>query len=188
MANLVARKQYGAQTGQVAGNNGNSKEGVLIWQKPNPGWLTCNIDAAVFERDGKSSLGCVLRDDQGQFKAGYGGFWVGIVDHKHAEALAFKEALSWLKKKKLSYVHLELDSLGVVQDFKGKEMDSSYMGAIIEKCRTIFKDLRSYSVYYVRRSANSVAHVLAREIGSVFECKEWCDVLFFLIDVLNLDL
>lgn len=117
--------------------------------------------------------------------AGYRGSWVGIVDPKHAEALAFKEALPWLNKKKLSCVHLELDSLGVVLAFKGKEMDSSYMGAIIKECRTIFKELRSCSVYYERRSPNSVAHAFARETISISECKEWCDAPFFLISVLN---
>lgn len=30
----------------------NDREGVLIWQKPKLGWLSCNVDAAVFEDKG----------------------------------------------------------------------------------------------------------------------------------------
>lgn len=64
----------------------------------------------LFDRDGKSSIGCVLRNDQGQFMAGYGGSSVVVVNPKHADALTFKEALSWLKKMRISYVHIQLDS------------------------------------------------------------------------------
>lgn len=177
-----------AQSNQVMHKKLNDREGVLVWKKPELGWFSCNIDAAVFEREGRSSFGCVLRNDQGQFIAAYGGFWAGIVDPKIAEALAFKEALSWLKRRRCSDVHIELDSLAVVQAFESNSKDSSYLGAIIEDCHSIVKDLGSYSVYFIRRSANTVAHVLARETGSMSEWKEWCDVPFFLIDVLHSDL
>ncbi|XP_074363333.1 uncharacterized protein LOC141703795 [Apium graveolens] len=95
----------------------NDREGVLVWRRPDLGWLVCNVDAAVFKTGGRSSFGCVLRNDQGHFVAGYGGFWTGIVDPKVAEALTFKEALSWLKRKGISCVNIELDSLAVVQAF-----------------------------------------------------------------------
>ena len=58
----------------------------------------------------------------------------------------------------------------------------------MEDCRSLIKDLRSYSVYLIRRSANSVAHALAREAGSLSDHKEWCDLPSFLFDVLMLDL
>lgn len=119
-----------AQTSQESHWKLNEREGVLVWRRPGPGWLVCNVDAAVFERSGRSSFGCVLRNDQGQFVAGYGGFWPGIVEPKVAEALAFKEALSWLKRRGISCVYIELDSLNVVQAFDSKTRDSSYVGEI----------------------------------------------------------
>lgn len=164
----------------------NDREGVQVWRKPDPGWLLCNVDAAIFEGSGKCLFGCLIRDDQGRFVAGYGGCLIGVTDPKHAEILAFKETLSWLKKLQVSQVHIELDSLVVVQAFDEKKTDSSYFGSIIDDCFS--KDLRSYSVYFVRRSANSAAHVLAREAGLLSKRKEWFDVPFFLIDVLSLDL
>lgn len=150
--------------------------------------MSCNVDAAVFERSGKSSFGCVLRNDKAQFVAGYGGSWVRVVNPKHVEALAFKEALSWLNKKRIPLVHIELYSLAVVQAFESKQLDSLYLGSIIEECHSIVKDLRSYSVYFVRRSANSAAHIIAREAGSMSDRKEWLSMPSFLIDVLSSDL
>lgn len=60
---------------------------------------------------------------------------------KIAEALAFREALSWLKTLQISRVFIELDSLCVVQAFHGKTKDSSYLGSIISDCSLIVKDL-----------------------------------------------
>lgn len=69
------------------------------------------MDAAVFSNNGHNSFGCVIRNDEGSFIAGYRGILLGIVDPKIAEALAFREALSWLKKMQVSQVFVKLDSL-----------------------------------------------------------------------------
>lgn len=72
----------------------NRREGVTKWKKPQQGWFTCNIDAAVFSENNLSSFGCLLRDEYGSFVAGYGGSFMGDLDPKIAEAMAFREALS----------------------------------------------------------------------------------------------
>lgn len=121
----------------------NIREGVAVWKKPNPGWLTCNVDAAVNIRGNSSSFGCLIRDDTWTFKAAYGGSFVGISDAKMAEAMAFREALSWLKKMQIQRVYIELDALGVVQAFRSNQNDDSYFGSVISECVSIVKDLRS---------------------------------------------
>lgn len=92
----------------------NDREGALVWRRPEPGWVLCNVDAAVFDRRGKSSFGCLLRDDKGCFIAGYVGSFAGVLDPTTAEAIAFREALSWLKNRRVHQVYIELDSLTVV--------------------------------------------------------------------------
>ena len=37
------------------------------WQQPLTGFVKCNIDTAVFQEEGKSSWGIVVRDSQGLF-------------------------------------------------------------------------------------------------------------------------
>lgn len=67
-----------------------------------------------------------------------------------AEAMAFREALSWVKKRDNSNVLFELDSLTVVQAMKRRKgEDRSYFGALISDCATMLKDLRSSNVYFV---------------------------------------
>lgn len=64
---------------------------------------------------GKSSFGCLLSDEEGRLLAGYRGYLVGVMDDPDiAEAIAFREGLSWLKKLRVSRVHVELNSLTVV--------------------------------------------------------------------------
>ncbi|KAL6578159.1 hypothetical protein OROMI_010487 [Orobanche minor] len=177
-----------AQVKQVCLNSTNEREGVLVWQKPSPDWKTCNIDAAVFERNGRSSFGCLIRDENGAFVAGYGGSLAGVLDPKITEALAFRAALSWLKNLQISQVYIELDSLIVVQAFHSKIKYSSYLGSIMSDCVSIVKDLGSYLVYFVKRPANVATHVLARKANSMFDRKEWLAVPSFLINVLIQDL
>lgn len=39
---------------------------------------------------GARSFGCLLRDEKGEFIAGYGGSFMGDLDPKIAEAMAFR--------------------------------------------------------------------------------------------------
>lgn len=52
MANEASSFLLQWQKAQTYQNNSSSnyrREGVVSWQKPTPGWRTCNIDAAVSE-------------------------------------------------------------------------------------------------------------------------------------------
>ena len=113
---------------------------------------------------------------------------MGALDCRVAEAMAFREALSWLKKLGKHNIFVELDNLNVVEAIRSKTKDDSYFGVVISDCLDIIKDLRSLCVYFVRRSANSAAHALARVASSMSGQKEWFSVPSFLIDVLAKDL
>ncbi|XP_074352117.1 uncharacterized protein LOC141691281 [Apium graveolens] len=135
----------------------------------------------------KCSYGFVLRDDQGDFIAGGGGRLLGALDPRTAEALAFREALSWIKNKGCQNVYMELDCLSVVEAIRCKASDEPYFGTVIEDFLDLLKDLRSSFVYFVRRSANSVAHAIDRASSSMFGHEEWSCVPSFLIDVIAKD-
>lgn len=77
------------------------REGMMVWHPPPTGWRSCSIDAAFFEEDGRSSYGCILRDEADSFVAGCGGRLLGALNSRVAEALVFREALSWLKNRTL---------------------------------------------------------------------------------------
>lgn len=156
---------------------------MISWQRPVEGWVTCNVDASFNQQSGQGSFGCILRDEMGSFIAGYGGKLGGVEEAKMAEVLGFREAISWVRRLRIDNVFIELDSLAVVNAFR-KLRDESYFGSIVEDCRVMITDLRSYSVYFIRRSANIAAHTIAREAYSLSNREEWFSVPSFLINVL----
>lgn len=123
-----------AQVSQDRQSACHAGEGMMVWHPPPLGWETCNVDAAFFEKENRSSYGCNLRDSSGSFVAGRGGQLLGALDSRVAEALAFREALSWLKNLKKQNVYVELDNLDVVEAVRSKTKDDSYFGAIITDC------------------------------------------------------
>lgn len=140
--NLLLQWQQ-AQSKTAAANIANRREGSVSWEKPPPGWVTCNVDAATFKDRNYSSFGYLLRDNSGEFVAGGGGQFLGIIYPKIAEVMAFREALSWLKNLEVGKVCIEMDALSVVQAMRRKKgEDLSYFGSVIADCFTIIQDLR----------------------------------------------
>lgn len=149
------------QSSQVCSVLLNHSERVITWQRPILGWYTCNVDAMVYSEDHHSSFGCLLRDENEAFTAGYrGNFW-DIIDPKIAEAMAFREAFSWLKNLAITNVFIELDSVGVVQAFRNNSKDNSFLGSIIKGCWTLCKEFKILlSLFHV------AAHTIARVANS----------------------
>ncbi|XP_019195631.1 PREDICTED: uncharacterized protein LOC109189292 [Ipomoea nil] len=85
------------------------------WTKPQPGLLKMNVDAAINIQEAAMGLGSVIRDEDGKFIAARGEQWKGLFAPREAEAIAIREALSWLKLHNIDNVHVESDSLQVVQ-------------------------------------------------------------------------
>ena len=63
------------------------------WQRPLPGFVKCNIDAAVFREEGKSSWGIVVRDSQGLFLHAASRVVNGLFHVRELETLGLREAL-----------------------------------------------------------------------------------------------
>ncbi|KAL4333427.1 hypothetical protein GQ457_07G010550 [Hibiscus cannabinus] len=50
----------------------NSPATVLqLWSRPSMGWVKANVDASVNPADGKASIGCVIRDEHGNWIQGF---------------------------------------------------------------------------------------------------------------------
>lgn len=129
------------------------------------------MDAAISSYRNASYFGSLLRDGNGSFIAADGGHFMGYFAPKIAEAMAFSEALSWVKSKNMVNVNFELDSLRVVKAIRWRGINISYIGSIIEDCSSILKDLMSHSILFVKRSANMAAHRIVRETISMSDRK-----------------
>ncbi|KAM6553480.1 hypothetical protein CsatB_014242 [Cannabis sativa] len=132
------------------------------WTKPDSDTVKLNVDGALFERESAYGFGIVARDSTGHIvdlRATYQG---GNYPAEVVEALGIKEALSWLKDKGWNKVDMETDSMVTVQAIFSNQIMSSTFGLVIRDCKSLLSALNNVSIRFVRRSANRVAHFVAR--------------------------
>lgn len=166
-------------------NSSNNPSFIVKWEKPQSGWYKLNVDAAINEEGGKMGFGWVLRDDHGTFKAAKCTPWKGVYSPKEAEAIAVREALSWLKAHNYDKVTVEIDALLVLQGLHTAG-NVSYFDLLLLDVKDTLSLFSHVSISFVKRSANRIAHLLAGESVSLSDCKEWlyhppnfiCNALF----------
>ncbi|CAN1144797.1 Putative ribonuclease H protein At1g65750 [Linum perenne] len=137
------------------------------WHRPPEGMIKCNIDAAVFEERGMVGAGLSLRDWEGRVVA------VKMLHRRsrapvnECEAWALLEGLRWAEEYQLQRVIFQSDAKVVVDKLQGRQVDVREFRGWIRKCRDILVSHPLFSVVFVRRSTNMVAHSLARNSCSV---------------------
>ena len=90
--------------------------------------------------------------------------------------LTIREALSWIKGLQLPSVIIEMDNLQVFQALTENFSSPNGLGLIIEECRSLAMSIGEVQFSFVRRSANSTAHSVARAGGSMSGPGEWSHV------------
>lgn len=111
---------------------------VERWVKPQFGWLKMNIDAAVDANGNMTGFGWVIRDNVCSFVTAKCLSKLGVHLPKEAEALAIREALSWIKANQMEYVQAESDALSVIQSLKHVKPVSSF-GLILLDIKDIMR-------------------------------------------------
>lgn len=156
------------------------------WEKPPLGWLKVNIDADLDEAGGCMDFGWVVRKDNGNFVVASCKRKHGYFLPKEAEAFAISEALSWLKSHNMDKCHLESDCFLVVNNMNYTD-HIAYLDLIMADIKDACNQFSDISISFVRRSANRVAHELAREALSTSDCAEWFHTPSFICNALLSD-
>ncbi|CAI9787317.1 unnamed protein product [Fraxinus pennsylvanica] len=99
--------------------------------------------------------------------------WRCIVDPLIAETLGVREALSWIKSNFSGVQTIEMDALLVYSALQNDGVDNSYLGILIEECRLIAREMSNLKFNWVRKSANKVAHTLAKAASSLHDIVDW---------------
>ena len=102
------------------------------WTKLAMGVLKCNVDGAVFSDSTHMGVGCVIRKDRGEIIQAMSNLIASCLEPAEAEALALREALSWIHRLKLSKVIIEMDCKGVVDAFHFLRLDVSEFGCLLK--------------------------------------------------------
>jgi ribonuclease HI len=146
---------------------------VEHWLPPDGGWHKVNADGAYSAESHTGGCGVVLRNHHGEFIAGASHFLTSVSDPERAEIIACKRAVELARNVGVTKVCLESDYLGAVSKIRNKDRDRSIHGPLIEEVKELLRGFSDHLVKHVRRSCNSVAHILAREGCLNKACNSW---------------
>ena len=94
-----------------------------------------------------------------------------------------------MRELQVPKVAVELDCVGAVSKLTKEDKDRSIHGPLIEEIKSILSSFKDFSVKAIRRTANEVAHVLAKDSCVNKVCKVWRLVPpMIAVNRLNLDL
>lgn len=139
-----------------------SPKEVQKWTPPPPGLVCINVDAAVFTASSSSAIGVVVRNHEGRCLMACRQSFRGITSPEVAEALALRRAVILAQEEGFSRAILRSDCLSLILKVNTSDRDRSCTGPVVADIKTIASSLTSVLFVHVSRSANEVAHLLAR--------------------------
>ncbi|XP_074352545.1 uncharacterized protein LOC141691680 [Apium graveolens] len=151
---------------QEDGASVNGRDQVQNWCKLPPGWIKVNIDASCRVDCDFIGASCVVRDENGNF------LWAricrvrGRMQAREGEVRSLREALLWIKQWRHTKCIFETDAKLVVDAVHGGRGSSNFY-TIVDDCVDIIKHFEEVLVVFARRSANKVAHLLAKATYSM---------------------
>ncbi|CAN0837140.1 Putative ribonuclease H protein At1g65750, partial [Linum grandiflorum] len=151
-----------AQEGPVAGGRGAVTEPCKRWHRPPLGYVKLNVDAAFFHDVNCYGIGLALRGRTGQLMGFKQKCFTITREPKEGEAQALLEGLYWLQDIGHMQAIVETDCQVAHSALQRDEEDVTEFGVIINKCKELFLSEPGFSVVFVRRDGNGVAHTLAR--------------------------
>ncbi|XP_074347318.1 uncharacterized protein LOC141686164 [Apium graveolens] len=144
------------------------------WYRPTHGWIKVNTDAAIFMEWSSTGVGSVIRDEYGQFIRARNQKMQALYSPREAEALGLKEALSWVKNLGYKRCVFETDVKELAEACINVQ-GNSYFHLVVLDFIDLFKHFDEVLIDFVPRSANVVAHELARVTYSMSGVHEWVD-------------
>ncbi|XP_075640306.1 uncharacterized protein LOC142612059 [Castanea sativa] len=139
-----------------------SVQQLIMWKPPSGSIYKINVDATVFSELNVSGFGVMVHIDKGEVMVALSGRGPSVQDSEEVEVLARRRAVEFAMEAGFMEIILEGDNATVMKAIMALSTNSSRLGFVYEDIYCIGRGLRDFSVSYVRRTANSVAHSLAR--------------------------
>ncbi|KAK9275315.1 hypothetical protein L1049_022578 [Liquidambar formosana] len=160
-------------------DNGSVRDGsfeFISWTPLSKGVYKLNVDGAIFAKSGSVGLGVIVRDFEGQPIAAASKQVQGQFPAEIVEALAFRFVVGFVRDLSLSKVSFEGDCRGVVEALKLSVANLSSVGLIIEDIQlAVGHGFNSVGFSHVQRTANMVAHGLARFVRNLDDVQIWLE-------------
>ncbi|XP_026458437.1 uncharacterized protein LOC113358942 [Papaver somniferum] len=137
---------------------------IKTWVPPRDNCLKLNINASFDYNTKEIGVGLILRGSAGSAKGIRGRYFNGGMNVEQAECMAMKEAILWAHHLNLNNVTLESDCRNLVNAISSVSSTVQWLNkSYVEEIRHLLCSVLSFGVVYVNRSANNVAHVIAKE-------------------------
>nr|XP_023904550.1 uncharacterized protein LOC112016266 [Quercus suber] len=155
------------------------------WKPPTGQLYKLNFDAAVFANG--LGIGVVIRNAAGEVMAALSTKGAAVNDSEEAEAVACRTAVEFAIDAGFSELIIEGDNVTVMSAVSSLSPNWSCLGVIYDDVRWFAAGLRHVVFSCIKRSANSVAHSLARYANVLDEEVVWleespppaCEALLF---------
>ncbi|GMN68653.1 hypothetical protein TIFTF001_037708 [Ficus carica] len=135
--------------------------GSDVWLSRQSGYLKLNADASVSPGSDHIGIGAVIRDNKGRILGTMEKSVEGTFSPFLAECIALHEGLMIAKELESVTLVVETDVINVVSAVSDNTK-FFLEGPIMQDVKQLLAQLRNPIVYHIRRSANHVAHLLAR--------------------------
>nr|XP_023915286.1 uncharacterized protein LOC112026812 [Quercus suber] len=145
------------------------------WQPPVGSRYKLNFDVAVFSDISASGVGVIIRNGDGQVMAALSARGPAVTDGDEAEVLACRRGLEFAMEAGFGDLIVEGDNLNVMQAVASNRSDWSRLGNLVDDVRHLAGRLRLVDFQCIRRSANGVAHSLARFARNISEDCVWLE-------------
>ncbi|KAF5461926.1 hypothetical protein F2P56_017985 [Juglans regia] len=133
------------------------------WKRPMPGLYKLNFDAAVDLKNRRIGIGIVIRDSNGEVMVTVCSRKDHVISPFIAECQALKRSIDLCKELGFGAVMMEGDAKGMIETVLAKEADESEYGQLIEDTKRAFAQGIHWSLSFIHREGNSVAHSLAKK-------------------------
>jgi len=150
--------------------------------KPNHRWISpqavcfkCNVDGAFSENDHTGATGVVIRDHDGQFKAGRAVWHNEAHDALLMEAKACRDGIEMAQQLGVSKLCLETDCLQLINLWNSLHTQRSAVSLILRDICSASRSFDEFTFNFANRSCNRVAHECARQVSCSNVLEEWHD-------------
>jgi ribonuclease HI len=153
----------------VPGMNLRRKEPEASWSRPDVGKAKLNFDASFLIENHSGSWGAVLRNDAGHVLMSAWGPINQCSSAEVAEAVAGLHAVKIILTTYAGPLHIENDCAALISELNGIGGSRSAIRDTTKDIRNILSALPDVTISKINRSANKVAHELAK-LGSSGVC------------------
>ena len=122
-----------------------------------------------------SSVGVIIRNERGQVMATLSSKGLAVTNSEEAEVLACRQAMEFALDAGFSNLIMEGDNSNVMRSIVSAQTDWSRLGNLYDDIRCLAGRLRHVEFRGIRRTANGVAHSLARFARNLSEDIFWLE-------------